>query len=253
MDPGSHATAPVPKLSTLSSRQEIRKWFLESVTPLAVVSAICYAVLRLSYYQFYADFGLVPEEVGIGRSQILTQLLVGPVVFGLLLGCTVALIYLALDLLAGDAWAPWPKIRRFRSRILLVTFLLGMLLAVIIATRAASSASRSVTHNGQPLESVRLDILGLKIPILDVRAVRLSGLYWRAVGPVPPPLAQGSRCLLFLGSGNAHSFFYDVRLQRLEVYQEGDVVPVLDLFSRPLPENCLPLGGFHRYTTHRES
>ena len=38
-----------------------------------VFALIFYAVLRLAYLQFYVPFGLRPEDVGIGKTELLTQ------------------------------------------------------------------------------------------------------------------------------------------------------------------------------------
>ncbi|HEX9774710.1 MAG TPA: hypothetical protein VGB83_03910 [Actinomycetota bacterium] len=47
---------------------------------LAGLSVVFYAALRMVYVSFYSRFGLVPEEVGLGKAEILAQAAAGPIV-----------------------------------------------------------------------------------------------------------------------------------------------------------------------------
>jgi hypothetical protein len=64
-----------------------------------VVAVVFYAVLRMAYVQFYLPFGLRPEDVGLGKTELLTQALVGPAIFFLTFGLAAL-----LTLLVGAAY-----------------------------------------------------------------------------------------------------------------------------------------------------
>src|SRR5215204_1133672 len=44
----------------------------------AAMAGIAYVLLRLVYTHFYSRFAIEPEDVGLGRTETLTQALVGP-------------------------------------------------------------------------------------------------------------------------------------------------------------------------------
>jgi hypothetical protein len=56
-----------------------------------VIAAILYVILRLAYVQFYHKIGVSPEEVGLGRTELLSQALTGPVAIVVLTVVTLSL------------------------------------------------------------------------------------------------------------------------------------------------------------------
>jgi hypothetical protein len=54
------------------------------ITPLyGLVSAFLYGVLYLAYNQYYSSFGISLEEVGIAKTDLLSEALVGPAAIAL--------------------------------------------------------------------------------------------------------------------------------------------------------------------------
>ncbi len=64
---------------------------------LAALGVLGYGLLRLAYVQFYWHFDALPEDAGLGKTELLSQALVGPVV--LLIVAAVASILLLVLLL----------------------------------------------------------------------------------------------------------------------------------------------------------
>ncbi len=52
---------------------------------LGIVSALFYGLLWLAYYQFYSAFAITPDEAGFDKIELLSQALVGPTFFFLVL------------------------------------------------------------------------------------------------------------------------------------------------------------------------
>ena len=57
-----------------------------------ILAAISYAVLRLAYLQFYYNFMVAPEEVGLGQAELLTQSLVAPLFLLVAIGVAVIVL-----------------------------------------------------------------------------------------------------------------------------------------------------------------
>jgi membrane-associated HD superfamily phosphohydrolase len=70
---------------------------LKNIAAIAgITSAVVYAFLWLAYYQFYSNFAISPEEVGLGKTELLSQALVGPVIlFGIFTALSVSFIFSA--------------------------------------------------------------------------------------------------------------------------------------------------------------
>jgi hypothetical protein len=81
------------------------QWLTPTLTPVAAAGGLAYGLLLIAYSQFYAPFGVSPEEVGITKTDVLTELLVGPVVLALLWTCGAA----------AFLWGVW-GIRRLANR-----------------------------------------------------------------------------------------------------------------------------------------
>src|SRR5262245_35562964 len=66
---------------------------LNTIVPaLAGAAAVMYAVVRLFYGQFYATLGATPEMVGLGRTELLTQALIGPAMVVLVVTTTISAV-----------------------------------------------------------------------------------------------------------------------------------------------------------------
>src|SRR5688572_27224624 len=91
--------------SSTRVQASLMQWLAPTVTPIAAAGGLAYGLLLIAYSQFYAPFGVSPEEVGITKTEVLTELLVGPVVLALLWTCGAAAIL----------WGAW-GIRRLANR-----------------------------------------------------------------------------------------------------------------------------------------
>lgn len=70
-----------------------------------VVAAVTYAILRFFYERFYAKFGVTPEQVGLGRTELLTQSVAGPVMLLLIVAMVVALLVVIFAVFYGGTLA----------------------------------------------------------------------------------------------------------------------------------------------------
>ena len=84
-----------------------RRWFLASFpnwatdarTVLALLGVVLYAVLRIAYSLFYNNFGLTPDDLGLGYIDLLIQSAVGTVILLVVVfvvATVVALVYVGL-------------------------------------------------------------------------------------------------------------------------------------------------------------
>jgi len=233
-------------------RARVMQWLTPTLTPVAVAGGLAYALLLIAYSQFYAPFGVSPEEVGITKTDVLTELLIGPVILALLWTCAAA----------AFLWGAWgiqrvvnrhkagkatSEVRRLIWRTLLFAALLGILVSVAFDLFSARAAASRVLREGQPARSVFIDFNLIRVPLLQTTAMHVAHLAWEDGTPPPEPLEADHNCLIFLGSGNGLSYIYNTRKQVLVRFAADAATVTLDATSERLPTSCRPIGGLRRY------
>jgi hypothetical protein len=90
------STSPLRKTMPEDSRIARIEAAGKALLPIfGVLTAITYAALRAAYSQFYDHFGILPEEVGFGKAELLSQALAGP----LIVFIVVFILILVVDLI----------------------------------------------------------------------------------------------------------------------------------------------------------
>ena len=143
-----------PESSSLFSR--VARWLVTHVVPvLSVLGVVVYAFLRVSYGVFYDRFGLEPEEVGVGRAQVLAQSGLLLVELALVFGAVMTFCFFALRALGGlrqpyrlPPGAPlWRRAVEFAQTpywiiVLPTAIAVGLFLVVTLPDRARSLADK---------------------------------------------------------------------------------------------------------------
>jgi hypothetical protein len=166
--------------------------------PLAAISlvgAALYVLLRISYVVFYSQFDVTPEEVGLGYVQVLTEAATGSALF---IAVTVGELLLFRSVLRPAQQS---------GRVAISTLFASVGLIVVLGLSAARYAAQHVKH-GRPLNPSGmlpllfqpLNVLGLRVPRVTVLPVGKGTL---------PSTWCVTRPLMYLGSANGTSVFYD--------------------------------------------
>jgi hypothetical protein len=204
---------------------------------IATPVGVTYVVLRICYFQFYSKLGLQPEDVGLGRAEILAQAIGGPIIlaivfalvaflfglwYGLLLGsyklifAGVASLFsdksrqdLQRDFEARTNWIVSP-LRRYLPWIAAV---LGVLGAIVVLAGIASTKANEVVDKGRGTDGSVIDLAVFRLPILDVRAqpVRLRSSTPKSL----PAELRRSHCLMLIGTHDSKYVLFDVRTKRV--------------------------------------
>ena len=62
----------------MTLRSRLEKWLAaNTLAAVSIAGALVYGVIRISYVGFYGEFGLDPEDVGIGYAATLARALPG--------------------------------------------------------------------------------------------------------------------------------------------------------------------------------
>jgi len=229
------------------------QWLTPTLAPVAAAGGLAYGLLLIAYSQFYAPFGVSPEQVGITKTDVLTELLVGPVVLALLWACGVAALLwgiwgirrLANRHKAGKATQ---EVRGVIWRTLVFAALLGILVSVAFDLFSARAAASRVLREGQPVRSFFIDFGPIRVPLIKTTAMRVADLTWgEGEKPPPGPLEADRNCLIFLGSGGGTSYVYSTRSQVLVRFAADAATITLDVTGERLPTSCRPVGGLRRF------
>jgi hypothetical protein len=199
----------------------LRSWLpANTIAAVSIVGAFVYGVTRISYVGFYGEFGLDPEDVGIGYAAMLARALPG------LLVCTAVLL---LGFIAYSQYMRWamrrrgePGIRRPKVRLMLRTrsrlagysaalAVCGIGLLFVYAPLFAQTAARAVTR-GEELRApsgviswgMLRDPLGFTVRKVDVEWVEGASSGRTELGEP----------LMLLGSDSDVYYLYDVEFKR---------------------------------------
>lgn len=200
--------------------------------PAGVVAGVFYAVLRLAYVQFYSKLGLLPEEVGIGRTEILSQAIVGPIVVGVTYSVFLAAL-LSVTLLIMRVLT-WRTLLQWGGLALATAFLATFALIYVQADHVATS----VVEDGKSVRTIFLDLRLVRVPLLDVRALPVS-VEWKDPDNVPLALRDGTDCMFYVGQGDDTAILYSVKTRRAIRFRVTDAVILTSRTPDQLPRECM--------------
>jgi hypothetical protein len=189
------------------------RWLWKLVLPAAAVFAVLvYWILRQLYATFYGVLGASPEEVGLGYQQMVSLSTVALLAIVLIGGVLVLIRTLLVRSNLLQA--------RHRTRVSIA----GAVVAVLILAAgvgwlfAQAKHDAALAYDGQPVTSVNLG----GIELLELRAEPAS-IEWAANPPSGPDTVSG-HCLMYLGTADGVSVFFDpgpeirtIRLQLSEI------------------------------------
>src|SRR5262244_803705 len=91
------------------------RWILKTdhwVTVVAVIGSVLYGSLRIAYLSFYGQFGLRPEDVGLGYGEVLGQTVTGLVLLSAVVlivtfvaACAVVTYAVVWDQVWNNVWS----------------------------------------------------------------------------------------------------------------------------------------------------
>lgn len=83
---------PTREADSRSFLENFPRWATDARTVLAVLGIVLYAVLRIAYSVFYSNFGLTPDDLGLGYLDLLIQSAVGTVMLLMAMFIVAALV-----------------------------------------------------------------------------------------------------------------------------------------------------------------
>jgi hypothetical protein len=222
---------------------------------LGVLATIVYGILRLAYLQFYYPFGIRPEDVGIDRTEILSQAIVGPVVIGFA-PAFVTLVGTTAVLLGWRVWRNRKPISRefllsIRQELVLpslLVFLLFIILGLTSTYISAVSLSNKVLDHGEAITNDYFTIGPYAVPDLEMQVLPVKA-EWKDAGQMPAdfsPRANGIDCFVYLGQSNNVAILYNVKTSMTFRVNLSDVTLRLDTYSYRLPDTCRPRAQYIR-------
>jgi hypothetical protein len=225
------------------------KMLAEKLLP-AFAGALTFATIRSAYFQYYGRFGLTPEANDIGTARILSDLLIGPALMGLILTVVCVLCHITLSRLArlrGRATRVEPDIT---VRIAALALSIGMLASGAYLLLLGNSAANRVERAEEPFSSVVLDFKVIRIPLFQVSARHMTGLTTtgssnsaitdlKLVAAAPgAPIVD--RCLLLIGEADGRIYIYHTRTKDVFSLAANSVEYSVDTQRRRLDAACKP-------------
>jgi hypothetical protein len=196
-----------------------------------VVAAFFYVVLRTAYGQFYAAVGLEPEDVGLGRNELLAQAITGPVVY--------IIVYSGFAF--GVAWLIFEVCARRPISLRIVAGFAAVVVAgtlVLTIVALFVDAHRLSVHivDGEAARHSYLRLGWIQIPMLQIWAIPVD-IEWIGTDPMPDTLVDTS-CMFYLGEANDVGVLYDVRNQHALRFPRKSVVLITSREPKFLPPQC---------------
>ncbi len=235
-DPATPAGNPSPKSEPTHGAASLQAYVGLASVGLAVIAAVLYLFLRFAYLQFYGIFGLTPEQVGLGRIELLSQALTGPLVLILLqLRWFLLVVLVALILAAMFKWKD-VAVTTLASSVATILVMTGV--TGVAMVNDAVDLAHDVVDKGTSVEQ-RLRYVGeLNVPTLQVRAQTVA-VEWLDER-LPQVLKTRPECLLFLGQSSDQVHLYNVHSKATATLPRNKVVLNLRFASTSVPEDCRP-------------
>ena len=190
-------------------RSRLEDWLKDNiVAAVSIAGALVYGMIRISYVGFYGEFGLDPEDVGIGYAATLARALPGLLFWFAVLGLWL-LAYYALVVWRHGVEAPErvSRLRRYIAWGLAGSFPLMFLVSAGDAQRAAAAVKRGDELRapaGVISWGIVRDPLGF-----TVREVNLEWIDGDASAHT-----KLGRPLMLLGNDSDVYYVYDVQFKR---------------------------------------
>jgi hypothetical protein len=209
------------------SLSRLARWVAEhlNATIVTLAGLGMYAVLRASYETFYGRFGVEPEEVGIGQTEILAQTGIALVIFGLFVAGLFLLGYLTLMAVVATVWRleAWrlPPTRRppgvswwslwraaaTRTSVPYVFIVLTVALLLAFVAFSLPARGRELAHRVESGKTVRLEAGPLGVSgDLHVEALPVT---LAPLGHDDLPAKLKSPSLRYLGQAGGVFVLYD--------------------------------------------
>jgi len=200
--------------------------------------------------------GVEPEDVGIGKMELLSQALSGPAFFVAIFAIFYWITIVFLIILSRVSYIPVHRNRdrRFHVRlkrpprkerpvpvIPVIGILIGILLIMVFGRMfwcAKILASNTIKYgvSAQPPE-VEIPVMNIRVPLMQIRALpfRLESMN---NGTIPAALAA-TDCMLYLGQRDSIAVVYDVKKQQVIRFKRDDFV-LTTINTSQLPPDCSP-------------
>jgi hypothetical protein len=241
-----------------------------------LVTGVFYGVLRLAYVQFYLHYGIAPEEVGIDKTDLLSQALVGPIVLVCLI--MIYLLVLLLLMVLGSmtyinlfreffGWMQrvrkqrgqksrqspepfrWEEVvkrsvpvlksaTRVTRNLAYVAFPASFVaMCVMLYASAVDAGEKGLEGEAVSHQTISL---GVDLPLLEVRSIPTE-VSWKTEES-PRYFSEGgyrTRCLLYLGENATTTILFNLYHQEIVRVPSSDAVFGLQT-KGSLPETCTP-------------
>jgi hypothetical protein len=204
---------------------------------IATPVGVTYVILRICYFQFYSVLGLQPEDVGLGRAEILAQAIGGPIilaivfallVFGFVLfyffcftGYMLVLAVVASFFTHTSRQELDKQVRQWANRVISparkflpwIAAVVAVLAVIVLLAGLAHSKGKEVIDKGRGTDGEVIDLGVFRLPILDVRAqpVRLRSSTPKSL----PAELRRNHCLMLIGTHDSKYVLFDVRTKRV--------------------------------------
>jgi hypothetical protein len=197
-------------------------------TVIALAGLVAYSVLRVSYAMFYGRFGVEPEEVGLGQTQIIAYAVLALIGFIVVSGAALVLAYFLMRLMGlrrypvADDAPLWRRAMAFTATPYWIVGGPVIIVVVSLVLFTLPEQARSLADQVEEGETVRPPVsFSWRILDLHVKALpaRVTGL-----GPDPLPAQLESRSLRYLGEAGGVAVLYDWKSERVLRVPTGSVV-----------------------------
>jgi hypothetical protein len=247
------------------------EWFGQhALLILGALAAGIYALLRLAYLHFYYAFNVAPEEVGLGRAELLSQALIGPVLFVLLVIVSSILITVAYFLVEATAYLARRRFKSLRKlrrepdsdqvdpssddhvklptvptmvlreslnmrRLPIFALMLIIVLTIGLFTQAYHAADG--VKKGYTITTVNYGIGRYNLPVLNIVAWYAT-IEWKPADKAPSMLRDHPACIIYLGKANGTTVVYNVRTKATIRFSSGDAVIAVHPSVERLNASC---------------
>jgi hypothetical protein len=226
------------------------------VPTLGVLTAVTYALLRGAYVQFYYGFNVTPEEVGLGKTELLSQALVGPTLIFLTVLVLVTLfdfLVTTVEVLGTSLWGRIlgrqdsaeqddPSLTSSLAKsvsggrlLVIASFIIAYL--VLSLYSQAQSAVRDVVNRGVTITDVHAALGRFAIPLLNIVAYSAT-VEWKEKEKTPALIRERANCVLYLGKSNGTTIVYNVGSQKTIRFPSDDAVVSVEPTVVRLERGC---------------
>ncbi len=212
--------------------KSLQQYLTELSAFFTVIGLLFYAVLRTAYSNFYNEAGIEPEDVGLGKTELLAQAVTGPVVIVLVY----SMVY--IPLMRWSTKSKKGKATGASAPRYIVRAVGLAVLAVVVLMFLASHKLTSEMKDGNAARTGHLNLYFFQLPLLQIWALPVD----LAPGddkPLPPELTDTS-CMFYLGESEGTGVLYDVKNERAVRFKTDSVIITTSREPELLDRECLP-------------